>query len=122
MKSIGPIVRSLVEQFLTGAKAPVGHALQKAMEHGEAAYREMKSLPDRAADPDRHDRCVRDAYAHVKACERYLDNYRSFPPEPAETPAIALPADPAAAKAREAVRAFAAVTLAGFGRDTAAPS
>jgi hypothetical protein len=121
MRSIGTMVRSAVDQFLVGAKAPVGHALEKAIEHGEAAMRQLRALPDRAVDPEGHQRCVRECHAHVKACDRYLDNHRSFPPEPAETPDIG-PPNPEAAKAREAVRAFAAVTLAGFGRDTAAPS
>jgi hypothetical protein len=119
MKSNDTMVRSAVDQFLAGAEAPVAHALAKAVEHCEAATRQLRALPDRAANPEGHERCVRQCHAHVKACDRYLDH--SFPPEPAETPDIG-PPNPEAAKAREAVRAFAAVTPAGFGRDTAAPS
>jgi hypothetical protein len=121
MKSNGTMVRSAVDRFLAGAKAPVGHALEKAVEHCAAAMRQLQALPDRAADPEGHDHCVRQCHAHVKACDRYLDNHRSVPPEPADTPDIG-PPNPEAATAREAVRAFAAVTLAGFGRDTAVPS
>jgi hypothetical protein len=116
MKSIRETVRTLVEQLLKGTKAPVGHALQKAMEHGEAAYREMKSLPDRAADPERHDRCIRAIHAHAMAVARYIDNYRSYPPEPAETPAIGPPVDPETRQARERTGAAAAVVLQGFAR------
>jgi hypothetical protein len=115
MKSIGAMVRSAVDQLLAGVKAPVGHALEKAIEHGEAAMQQMRALPDRAADPEGHDRCIRECHAHLKACDGYLDNYRSFPPEPAETPDIA-PPNPETAKARETVRAFAAVVAQGFGR------
>jgi hypothetical protein len=98
-----------------------GLALGKAIEHAEAALRQIRALPDPAADPEHHERCVRASHAHVKACNRYLENHRSFPPEPADTPEIA-PPDPEARKARETVRAFAAATLAGFGRDTAGVS
>jgi hypothetical protein len=89
------MVRSAVDQFLAGAKAPVAHALAKAIEHGEAAMRQLRALPDSAVDPEGHERCIRECHAHVKACDRYLDNHRSFPPEPADTPDIAPPANPA---------------------------
>jgi hypothetical protein len=105
------MVRSAVDQFLAGAKAPVAHALAKAIEHGEAAMRQLRALPDSAVDPEGHERCIRECHAHVKACDRYLDNHRSFPPEPADTPDIAPPANPATATAR----ALAAVVAQGLG-------
>ena len=99
--------------MLTGNKAPVAHALAKAIEYGEAGLREMRRLPDRAVDRGDQDKAIVRCYAHVKACERYLDNHRSFPPEPAETDIG--PADPEAKTARASARAFAAPILAGFG-------
>jgi hypothetical protein len=109
-------LRNAVHRSLTGGnKAPIEHALAKAIEHGEAALQEMRRLPDRRTQRGAHDKAIVHCYAHVKAAERYLDNHRSYPLEPADTPDIE-PADPEAKTARANVRAFAAVVAQGLGR------